>query len=109
MKAFFKLLGMLLIFVAGYITGVLWLARQFEKADEYLGEKDDDEPEPSTGISERNMTSPETTAVAKVFITAKGTKYHRQNCRRLGEGRIETSLESAREKYAPCTVCSPTA
>ena len=109
MKAFFKLIGMLVIFAVGYITGVLWLARQFEKADEYIAENYDDEPEPSTEVRQQNMTSAETTSEATVFITERGTKYHREDCQWLEESRIETSLESAREKYAPCMVCKPLA
>ena len=109
MKAFFKLIGMLLIFSVGYITGILWLARQFEKADENIGENYDDEPEPSREIRQRNTTSAGTTFEATVFITERGTKYHREDCQWLEESRIETSLESAREKHAPCTVCKPLA
>jgi hypothetical protein len=43
----------------------------------------------------------------KVYITRKGSKYHRSDCRYLGRSKIEISVEEARKYYQACKVCKP--
>jgi len=42
-----------------------------------------------------------------VYITKTGKKYHREGCRYLSKSMIEISLEKAKKKYDPCSVCDP--
>ncbi len=43
-----------------------------------------------------------------VYITATGTKYHRDGCRYLEESKIAISLSEAKAQgYTPCKVCNP--
>jgi len=42
-----------------------------------------------------------------VYVTKTGTKYHRANCRYLKKSSILISLEEAKRRYSPCTVCNP--
>jgi len=42
-----------------------------------------------------------------VYITRTGTKYHRAGCRYLSKSCIPISLEQAKGKYSPCSVCNP--
>ena len=43
-----------------------------------------------------------------VYITATGTKYHKQNCRYLKYSKCRTLLEDAKNAYyQPCKVCNP--
>ncbi|GHV02746.1 hypothetical protein FACS189485_04120 [Spirochaetia bacterium] len=42
-----------------------------------------------------------------VYITKTGEKYHRGTCRYLAKSKIETTLESAKRNYDPCSVCRP--
>ena len=56
-------------------------------------------PSPSSGQSADDTV---------VYITATGSRYHRDGCRYLSETRIPVSLEEARARgYAPCSVCWP--
>ncbi len=46
----------------------------------------------------------------KVYVTAKGKKYHRETCRTLKKTKhpIELTLKAATEKgYTACKVCKP--
>jgi hypothetical protein len=43
----------------------------------------------------------------KVYITRKGSKYHRSDCRYLGKSKIEISFEEAKKYYQACKVCKP--
>lgn len=43
-----------------------------------------------------------------VYITATGSKYHRDGCRYLSQSRIAVTLEEAKARgYTPCSVCRP--
>lgn len=42
-----------------------------------------------------------------VYITRTGSKYHRAGCRYLSKSCIPISLEEAKKRYSPCSVCSP--
>lgn len=42
-----------------------------------------------------------------LFVTASGTKYHREGCRLLSKSKIPISFEDAKAKYQPCKVCKP--
>jgi septal ring-binding cell division protein DamX len=42
-----------------------------------------------------------------VYITKTGTKYHRSECRHLSKSKTPIDLESAKEKYSPCSTCKP--
>lgn len=42
-----------------------------------------------------------------VYITRTGTKYHRAGCRYLSKSAIPISLEQAKARYSPCSVCRP--
>ena len=42
-----------------------------------------------------------------VYVTKSGTKYHLDGCRYLSSSKIPISLEEARKKYQPCSVCHP--
>jgi hypothetical protein len=42
-----------------------------------------------------------------VYITKSGTKYHRSECRHLSKSKVPIDLESAKEKYSPCSTCKP--
>jgi hypothetical protein len=46
-------------------------------------------------------------AADAIFITASGSKYHREGCRFLSKSKIPIGLEDARKKYEPCSVCNP--
>ena len=42
-----------------------------------------------------------------VYVTKTGDKYHLDGCRHLSQSKIPISLEDARKKYSPCSVCKP--
>ena len=42
-----------------------------------------------------------------VYVTRTGSKYHRSSCRYLRSSKIPTSLSEAKDRYSPCSVCSP--
>lgn len=42
-----------------------------------------------------------------IFITEKGTKYHRDGCRFLNKSKIAISLDDARKRFEPCSICKP--
>ena len=43
-----------------------------------------------------------------VYVTEKGTKYHKKNCKIVKEGKTGIKLSEAIEKgYEPCAVCKP--
>jgi endonuclease YncB( thermonuclease family) len=44
----------------------------------------------------------------KVYMTRTGRKYHEADCRRVAQGRVETTLEEAlRLGLTPCSICDP--
>lgn len=63
------------------------------------------------GSSESNadVHDPRDTAAGKatVYVTRTGAKYHRDGCRYLSKSKIPISLEDARRRYGPCSVCRP--
>ena len=46
-------------------------------------------------------------ATAEVYVTRTGAKYHRSGCRHLSKSKIPISLEEAKRRYSPCSVCKP--
>ena len=60
----------------------------------------------SNSISQQTsiQTDPRTKTV---YITQTGRKYHRSSCQYLKRSKIPISLESAKQNYAPCSVCRP--
>jgi micrococcal nuclease len=54
--------------------------------------------EPKTESTEADIT---------VYVTRTGAKYHRGSCRYLSKSKIPISLEEAKTRYSPCSVCSP--
>ncbi len=42
-----------------------------------------------------------------VYVTRTGSKYHRAGCRYLKKSSIPMSLEEAKKRYSPCSVCNP--
>ena len=42
-----------------------------------------------------------------VYVTKTGEKYHSDGCRYLSQSKIIIELEAAKQKYDPCSVCSP--
>ncbi len=42
-----------------------------------------------------------------VYVTKSGSKYHRAGCRYLKSSSIPMSLENAKGRYSPCSVCNP--
>jgi len=49
----------------------------------------------------------EATATATVYVTASGTKYHREGCRYLTASTRATTLADAAKSKTPCSVCKP--
>ncbi len=46
--------------------------------------------------------------ITTVYITATGSKYHKEDCRYLTYSKIKVSLKDAQEAYyIPCSVCNP--
>ncbi len=48
----------------------------------------------------------ETTGIT-VYGTRTGAKYHRGHCRYLRKSKIPMTLERAKRRYGPCSVCKP--
>lgn len=48
-----------------------------------------------------------TPASTAVYVTRTGSKYHRDGCRYLSRSRIATTLQAAKQRYGPCSVCRP--
>ena len=42
-----------------------------------------------------------------VYLTKTGSKYHRAGCRSLSKSKIPISLEEAKARYSPFSVCNP--
>ncbi len=42
-----------------------------------------------------------------VYVTRTGEKYHTGSCRHLSKSKISVSLNEARGRYGPCSVCNP--
>ena len=49
----------------------------------------------------------ETPQEVTVYVTRTGKKYHRGGCRYLRRSKIPISLEAAKQRYGPCSVCRP--
>ena len=57
---------------------------------------------------DRDIQEPAAGSGVTVYITASGTKYHREGCTYLSESKIPITLEEAKAKgYGPCSVCKP--
>lgn len=51
--------------------------------------------------------NPNPAKVNEVFVTTSGKKYHRNGCKFLSKSKIPISLEDAKKKYEPCSICNP--
>ena len=49
----------------------------------------------------------ETLQEVTVYVTRTGKKYHRGSCSYLRRSKIPTSLAEAKQRYGPCSRCSP--
>ena len=57
---------------------------------------------------QHGLTSrPGQTSQTTVYVTRTGKCYHRANCRYLSKSKIPMSLEEAKKRYRPCSVCNP--
>jgi endonuclease YncB( thermonuclease family) len=54
---------------------------------------------PTAGATETNEET--------VYVTRTGSKYHRAGCQYLRHSQIPISLNDARRRYEPCSVCKP--
>lgn len=55
-----------------------------------------------------NNTSSSSESSYTVYITATGSKYHRNGCRYLSRSQISISKSDAiSQGYDPCSVCNP--
>ncbi len=61
---------------------------------------------PRTEVPGKTQTSPEKRGIT-VYITRTGSKYHQAGCRYLSRSMIPISLENAKQRYGPCSVCTP--
>lgn len=99
--------------------GYAWHYTQYSKdADLSKAEKDSKEKKRGLWVDEKpippweyrrgktDTANPNAKAHA-IFVTATGAKYHREGCRFLNKSKIPISLEDAKKKYAPCSVCNP--
>jgi len=107
MKAFYKLICMFVIFAVGYISGRLCISHRPEKANEDIEQDYGKGPSPPPKNLESSINPTRRISDTKVFITEQGSKYHREDCPRLANSKLATSLESVKEKYAPCITCHP--
>lgn len=62
---------------------------------------------PSQQITPTPIANPKAETGITVYITRTGTKYHRAGCRYLSKSMIPISLEEAKARYGPCSVCKP--
>jgi micrococcal nuclease len=46
-------------------------------------------------------------ATPTVYVTFTGDKYHRDGCKYLAKSKLAMSLEEAKERHTPCSVCKP--
>ena len=56
---------------------------------------------------QQRVQSEEVPRTKTVYITRTGAKYHRGSCRYLRYSKIPISLEVAKQRYSPCSVCRP--
>lgn len=48
-----------------------------------------------------------TPTTSTVYVTKTGKKYHTATCKYLSQSKISISLQDAKLKYTPCSVCNP--
>lgn len=64
-------------------------------------------PSPSPALPPAAVESAPTVASVTVYATKSGSKYHRGTCRHLSKSKIPMTLEEAKRRYGPCSVCKP--
>ena len=70
-------------------------------------------PSPNVGGQEVIISVPklpavnETSRTVAVYVTQTGKKYHRGSCSYLRRSKILISLEEAKLRYSPCSLCGP--
>jgi competence protein ComEC len=62
---------------------------------------------PNSSSQYTQTTKEETPKEVTVYVTRTGSKYHRASCRYLAKSCIPMSLQEAKTKYGPCSVCNP--
>ena len=57
------------------------------------------------------LQHPDTTHTKKkeitVYITRRGSTYHRDSCRYLNKSKIALPISEAKKFYRPCKICKP--
>ncbi len=63
---------------------------------------------PTANDTHNELVAPATdTQEVTVYVTRTGSKYHRGHCRYLSRSKSPMSLNDARGRYGPCSVCGP--
>ena len=96
-----------------------WHYKQYSK-DAALAKAETDAKEAKKGLwADPNPTAPwdyrrgktaenpDPEKANDVFVTTSGKKYHRDGCKFLSKSKLPITLEDARKKYEPCSVCNP--
>ena len=65
------------------------------------------ETEPEPAHDEPQTTPPAGIEPDRVYVTAHGTRYHRENCPHLTDSARPTTREQVRETHKPCRTCKP--
>jgi len=60
-----------------------------------------------TNASKNKSAQKKLLKAGNIFITRTGKTYHRAGCRYLRRSRVPVSLQYARNRYRPCSVCNP--
>jgi len=60
-----------------------------------------------SGAASSFEAEPAETESETVYATRTGAKYHRAGCRYLRSSSIPMSLDDAKARYSPCSVCNP--
>jgi len=64
-------------------------------------------PAPPPAPTVQPAPKPNDSADPTVYVTKSGKKYHAAGCRYLAKSSIPMKLSRAKQRYAPCSVCSP--
>jgi hypothetical protein len=88
-----------------FIGGMLCWSALYPVNDEGNGSK---EIVAQKDVSYRSKADKQDTNDPYVYITIKGKKYHRENCKCLIHSKIKIRLsEAKRREYKPCSKCKP--
>jgi len=88
-------------------TAVTYFLRS-ERGRTRVGGSPDTSPDtPSSAPSEADQERADRPVAQTVFVSERGTRYHRGDCRHLRGRRREIPIEAAWENYTPCAICNP--